>query len=131
MKDDYILYDLRRSCNLYLKLELGYDVKDAARLLGHSVTTNLKHYSLDEDQINIEKAYANNSLQHAARINPDVRKRYSRHLAKDGHDSKSGASPSWHRDDIDLKSDITVSSLAGGFGIMIQDEDDDDEILEA
>lgn len=83
LRDDYILYDLRRSCNLYLKLELGYQVKDAARFLGHSEITNLKHYSLDEDQIKIEKSYASNSLQHAAQTNPDVRKRYSFHLGKD------------------------------------------------
>ncbi len=83
VRDDYILYDLRRACNLYLKLELGYDLTSAARCLGHSEMTNKMHYSLDEDQISIEQKYADDALKRSANANPEISKRYSRFLSEE------------------------------------------------
>ncbi|MDD4974391.1 MAG: hypothetical protein PHY93_08555 [Bacteriovorax sp.] len=81
--EKYIPYDLRRSCNLYLRKDRGMEISQAANFLGHSEETNKKHYTLDEDNGDINKAQIQNALMASMRVNPETEKLYSRHFQKE------------------------------------------------
>lgn len=71
-------YDLRRSCNLFLRKELGLDVTEAAKFLGHSKETNEKHYTLPEDHEDINKVQIQNALNSSMKRNSNIASMYSR-----------------------------------------------------
>jgi len=79
-RENYIPYDLRRSCNQYLRKERGFELSKAAAFLGHSEITNKKHYTLDEDNSDINKIQIHNALMESIRLNPETEKIYSRHF---------------------------------------------------
>lgn len=81
--EDYIPYDLRRSCNLFLRKERGWKVDKAAAFLGHSEDTNKKHYTLDEDNKDINSVQIQKALEAAMKENPETKELYSRHLKKE------------------------------------------------
>ncbi|NBV99999.1 MAG: hypothetical protein EBR67_10965 [Proteobacteria bacterium] len=76
-KNIYIPKDLRRTCNSYLKTVLDYDVKEASDFLGHSIATNEKHYTLNEDGLTINRKQIEKALKLAMRASPETQKAYS------------------------------------------------------
>lgn len=73
----YIPYDLRRSCNYYLKTVLKYNVRESADFLGHSIATNEKHYTLNEDGLTINRKQIEKALRLAMQASSETQKAYS------------------------------------------------------
>lgn len=73
----YELYDLRRSCNHWLKTELGYSDERASQFLGHSKGTNNKHYTLDEKRQQIKDKRGTSALDNAINSSPEIASLFS------------------------------------------------------
>ncbi|MCB9062522.1 MAG: site-specific integrase [Halobacteriovoraceae bacterium] len=79
LRDDYYFYDLRRSANIYFRIEMGYSLSQTCAFLGHSEKTNLKHYTLSEDISAMNSKDAENSLASAIKRDSHIAAKYSRH----------------------------------------------------
>ncbi len=120
-----IPYDLRRSCNLYLKTVLGFSLEEAAAFLGHSVETNIKHYTLDADLMDINQVQLNKSMLISSKANPEVARLYSSQF-KNENSATIINFPQPRPTPPRLESDSLskeVSSLDSGF-IVMKDADE-------
>ena len=127
-KDDYQLYDLRRSCNLYLKTILSYSVEEASKFLGHSPATNKKHYTLDENDLDINQAQINKALLLSSKADPAIAKMYSRQFAsKDPLPSSNQPPPLQVQVELDSLPQMLSSITSVGFVIMKNESDDEEK----
>lgn len=128
-KDAYITYDLRRSCNQFLKTIAKFDEKEAAHFLGHSVATNRKHYTLDEDGMDISNAQMERSIIMAAKTSPEIAKMYANLLG--GPSQATGTKEDTRpqpKYEIELETVKESLSSLQSSGFVVMKREDDDEL---
>lgn len=136
---EYIPYDLRRSCNQFLRKECKRTIEEAAGFLGHSVDTNKKHYTLDEDNADINSGQIQNALIASMRSNPEIEKMYSRHFQKESPLSTTKPANETRNAEPPPKYEVELASLGNnlssletsGFYIMRAPKEDEEKRVSA
>lgn len=116
--EDYIPYDLRRSCNLFLRKEQKLNLEGAAARLGHSKETNIKHYTLDEDNKDINNVQIQKGLEEAMNSDPETKKMYSRHLKKENASAVVMTTDAPKKDERQTNHEGAVSFLENDFSSL-------------